>query len=111
MTIQIAGTIAIFFAMAVAFFQKSDTNKSNANVPKLTLLATLILLGIGVVDIYLWLLDLGTFTSTIQDFVHPFFGFIFMVIIFIQYWRKRGTVEALDVMFGMLMGHFWWSWC
>jgi hypothetical protein len=34
-----------------------------------------------------------------------------MAIIFLQYWRKRGTVEALDVMFGMLMGHFWWSWC
>jgi hypothetical protein len=111
MTIYTVGTVAIFFAMAVGFFQKSDVQTRTASVPKLTLAASIILLAVGVVDVYLWLLDLGTFTSKIQSFVHPSIGFLIMVIIFIQYWRKRGTVEALDVMFGMLMGHFWWSWC
>ena len=28
---------------------------------------------------------------------------------FSWYWKKSDTVEALDVMFGILMGHFWWS--
>ena len=61
--------------------------------------------------LYLWLLDLGTFTNYIKGFMQPFFGFCLMILIFLGHWWRSDTVEALDVMFGILMGHFWWSWC
>ena len=84
---------------------------SSSVTPKLTMVAVTILLAVGLVDVYLWLLDLGTFTNYIKGFMHPFFGFCSMILIFLLYWWKSDTVEALDVMFGILMGHFFWSWC
>lgn len=53
MAIHTLGTVAIFFAMAVAFFQKSDLQKRASSVPKLTLAASIILLAVGVIDVYL----------------------------------------------------------
>ena len=111
MTVQALGTTAIAIAMAIIFMQKAADGRQDRRTPKLTIVAVAILFAVGLVDIYLWALDLGTFTSYIQGFMHPFFGFCLMILIFIGYWRRRGTVEALDVMFGILMGHFWWAWC
>ena len=111
MTVQALGTLAISAAMAIAFMQKARDGKQERRTPKLTMVAVTILLAVGLVDVYLWLLDLGTFTNYIKGFMHPFFGFCSMILIFLLYWWMSDTVEALDVMFGILMGHFFWSWC
>jgi hypothetical protein len=58
------------------------------------------------IDVYLWLLELGTFTAHIKNLAHPAFGFVAMGFISYFYWRRWGPVEALDVTFGILMGHF-----
>ena len=110
-TVQTIGAIAIAAAMLIAFMQKATDAKQDSPTPKLTMVAVTILFAVGLVDFYLWALELGTFTSYIQGIIPPFFGFFLMIVIFIGYWKKRGTAEALDVMFGILMGHFWWSWC
>ena len=79
-------------------------------MPPLTTVAAIILAVVGVYDTYLYFAQLETFTSYIKGHLHPAIGFALMWVIFLTYWRRRGTVEALDVMFGILMGHFWWSW-
>ena len=111
MSVQEIGTIAIGLAMLIAFLQKGTDEERDRPTPKFTKLAAIILLVVGVVDLYLWVLELGTFTNHIKGFMPPSLGFILMCVIFGWYWWRRGTVEALDVMFGILMGHFWWSWC
>ena len=112
MTIQALGTVAIFAAMAIAFMQKARDGKQERRTPKLTMVAVTILLAVGLVDVYLWLLDLGTFTNHIKGITGgPFIGFCLMILLFLGYWWKSDTVEALDVMFGILMGPCWWSWC
>ena len=110
MSVKEIGTIAIAVAMLIAFLQKGTDEQRDRPTPKFTKVAAIILLFVGVVDVYLWVLELGTFTSYIKGFVHPAVGFILMCFIFVWYWKRRGTVEALDVMFGILMGHIWWSW-
>ena len=110
MTIQEFGVCGIFVCMLVAFLQKNERGNETPDVPVLTKLAVWLLIVSGGVDIYLWLFDLGTFTALIKSLAHPAFGFIAMVFILFFYWRRRGTVEAFDVTFGILMGHFWWSW-
>lgn len=110
MSVQEMGTIAIVIAMLIAFIQKASKEERDRPTPALTKVAAIILFIVAVVDVYLWILDLGTFTSYIKGSMHPAIGFALMWLIFIVYWKRRGTVEALDVMFGILMGHFWWSW-
>lgn len=110
MTIQEIGTAFIVIAMGIAFFQKARDGKQQRVTPFLTKVAASILIIVGLVDVYLWLLDLGTFTAHIKAITGPGLGFLLMVGMFIAYWWKSDTVEALDVMFGILMGHFWWSW-
>ena len=61
MTVQALGTIAICAAMAIAFMQKARDEERERRTPKLTMVAAIILLVVGLVDVYLWLLDLGTF--------------------------------------------------
>ena len=111
MSVQEIGTIAIVIAMAIAFTQKASDEERRRPVPPLTTVAAIILLVVGVVDFWLWVRELETFTSYIKGFMPTALGFILMCVIFGWYWWRRGTVEALDVMFGILMGHFWWSWC
>ena len=108
MSIQEIGTLAIALAMLTAFFHKASDEEKKRRTPRFTTVAAIMLGVVGVVDLYLWLLDLGTFTSHIQGFMTPALGFMLMCFIFGMYWWRRGTVEALDVMFGILMGHFWW---
>jgi hypothetical protein len=110
MTIQEIGTAFIVVAMVIAFFQKARDGKQQRDTPFLTWFAVGILIIVGFVDVWLWLLDAGTFTAHIKAIFGPGLGFLLMVGIFIAYWWKSDTVEALDVMFGILMGHFWWSW-
>jgi len=110
MTIQEIGVWAIFLCMLIAYLQKNQQPASQPDVPILTRLAVAILMIIGAIDVYLWLLELGTFTAHIKSLAPPAFGFVAMGFILYFYWRRRGTVEALDVTFGILMGHFWWSW-
>lgn len=110
MSVQEIGTLAIVIAMAIAFWQKASDEERARPAPPLTKVAAIILLVVGVVDVWLLLRDLGTFTSYIKGCLHPAVGFLLMWVIFVVYWKRRGTVEALDVMFGILMGHFWWSW-
>ena len=110
MSVQEIGTLAIVIAMLIAFMQKASNEERDRPTPPLTKVAAIILLIVGAVDAYLWVLELGTFTSYIKGWMHPAIGFVLMWFIFIVYWRRRGTVEALDVRFGILMGHFWWSW-
>jgi len=111
MTVQALRTVAIFAAMAIAFMQKARDGRQERRTPKLIMVAVTILLAVALVDVYLWLFDLGTFINYIKGFMHPFFGFCLMILIFLGYWSNSDTVEAQDVMFGILMGHFWWSWC
>tara|TARA_Y100000385_G_C12478190_1_gene377894 strand:- start:87 stop:422 length:336 start_codon:yes stop_codon:yes gene_type:complete len=111
MTVQLLGTLAIGAAMLIAFNQKADVKSKERPTPKMTMLAVIILSVVGLVDTYLYILDLGTFTSYIQETLTPFFGFCLMWFLFFVYWAKRGTKEALEVMLGILMGHFWWAWC
>ena len=110
MSVQEIGTLAIVIAMVIAFRQKASDEERDRPAPPLTKIAAIILLVVGVVDVYLWLLELGTFTSYIKGCLNPAVGFVLMWVIFVVYGKRRGTVEALDVMFGILMGHFWWSW-
>ena len=79
---------------------------SQPDVPILTRLAVAILMISRAIDVYLWLLELGTFTAHIKSLAHPAFGFVAMGFILYFYWWRWGTVEALDVTFGILMGHF-----
>lgn len=111
MTVQLLGTVAIVAAMFIAYMQKSNVENKNKPTPKMTMVAVIILSMVGLVDLTLYFRELETFTSYIQGFMPPFFGFCLMVTLFIIYWSKRGTTEALEVMLGILMGHFWWSWC
>ena len=60
-------------------------------------------------DFYLWISNQQTFTSFIKSYTSYLSGFLLMWMIFIIYWMKRGLEEALEVLFGILMGHFWWS--
>jgi len=70
MTIHIVGTVAIFFAMAVAFFQKSDVQARTASVPRLTLAASILLLAVGVVDVYLYIEDTKLYAPFLWVFNH-----------------------------------------
>ena len=110
MSMQLIGTAAIAIAMAIAFMQKAS-DEERRPVPPLTTVAVIILLVVGVVDTWLYFRELETFTSYIKGRLHPLFGFGLMWVIFLRYWKRRGTVEALDVIFGILLGHFFWSWC
>jgi len=107
--IQFIGVIAIATAMLIAFMQKSDQEKKTRKIPSLTKLAALILIVVATVDFYLWVSNQQTFTSFIQSYTSYLSGFLLMWLIFIVYWMKRGLEEALEVLFGILMGHFWWS--
>ena len=109
MEIQFIGVIAIAIAMLIAFMQKSDQEKKKRKIPSLTKLAALILIVVATVDFYLWVSNQQTFTSFIQSYTSYLSGFLLMWLIFIVYWMKRGLEEALEVLFGILMGHFWWS--
>ena len=51
--------------MAIAFRQKASDEERGRPVPPLTTVAALILLVVGVVDFWLWVRELGTFTSYI----------------------------------------------
>lgn len=110
MSVQEIGTAAIVIAMVIAFMQKASDEERGRPAPLLTKVAAIILVVVGVVDTVLYLRELETFTSYIKGSLHPAVGFVLMWLIFLRYWKRRGTVEALDVMFGILMGHFWWSW-
>ena len=107
--IQFIGVIAIGIAMLIAFMQKSDLQKERRKVPFLTKLAAAILIVVAIVDFYLWVSNQQTLTSFIQSYTSYLSGFFLMWLIFIIYWMKRGLEEALEVLFGILMGHFWWS--
>ena len=109
MEIQFIGVIAIAIAMLIAFMQKSDQEKKKRKIPFLTKLAALILIVVATVDFYLWVSNQQTFTSFIQSYTSYLSGFLLMWLIFIVYWMKRGLEEALEVLFGILMRHFWWS--
>ena len=109
MEIQFIGVAAIAIAMLIAFMQKSDQEKKTRKIPALTKLAAFILIGVAIADFFLWISDQQTFTSYIQSFTSYLSGFVLMWIIFIVYWVKKGLEEALEVLFGILMGHFWWS--
>ena len=109
MDIQFIGVIAIGIAMLIAFMQKSDQDREKRKVPFLTKLAAVILIVVAIVDFYLWISNQQTFTSFIKSYTSYLSGFFLMWMIFIIYWMKRGLEEALEVLFGILMGHFWWS--
>lgn len=109
MDIQFIGVIAIGIAMLIAFMQKSDQDKERREVPFLTKLAAVILIVVAIVDFYLWVSNQQTLTSFIQSYTSYLSGFFLMWLIFVIYWMKRGLEEALEVLFGILMGHFWWS--
>ena len=109
MTIQFIGVVAIGIAMLIAFMQKSIQQKKVRKIPVLSRLAALILIAVALADFYLWISGQQTFTTYIQSFTGYLYGFVLMWIIFIIYWMKRGLEEALEVLFGILMGHFWWS--
>ena len=71
MTVQLLGTLAIGAAMLIAFNQKADVKSKERPTPKMTMLAVIILSVVGLVDTYLYILDLGTFTSYIQETLTP----------------------------------------
>ena len=108
MEIQLIGVIAIAVAMLIAFMQKPDQEKASRRIPLLTKLAVSILISVAIVDFFLWFSDQQTFTDLIRGYTSYLSGFILMWLIFIVYWMKKGLEEALEVLFGMRLGRFWW---
>ena len=109
MEIQFIGVTAIANAMLIAFMQESNQLKRTEKVPSLTKLAAMIFMGVAMVNFYLWVSDRQTFTSFIQSYTRYLSGSLLMWVIFLIYFMKRGLEEALEVLFGILMEHFWWS--
>lgn len=110
MSEQQIGTIAICIAMLLAWLHKpvrQSGDQPNSGASKMTWIAILILVCVALVDIRLWLFNQQTFTAYIQQ-VTSGYGFLLGFAIFVAYWWKHGSKEALDVALGILIGHFWW---
>jgi hypothetical protein len=108
MGIQEIGAFFILVAMVIAFAQKKDlTSGDNRKISKPTALAVGLLIVVALVDLILWIWDEQTFSAYIRDLLEPF-GFFVMVAAFGTYWWRKGSVEALEVMLGILLGHFFW---
>ena len=108
MGIQEVGAFFILVAMAIAFTQKKDlSSRENRKISKPTALAVGLLIIVAFVDLILWIWDEQTFSAYIRDLLEPF-GFFVMVATFGIYWMRKGSVEALEVMLGIMLGHFFW---
>ena len=108
MGIQEVGALFILVAMVIAFTQKKDiSSRETRQMSKPTTLAVGLLILVALVDLFLWIWDEQTFSVYIKDLLEPF-GFFVMVATFGIYWIRKGSVEALEVMLGILLGHFFW---
>jgi hypothetical protein len=87
--------------------KKDLSSRANRKISKPTALAVGLLIIVALVDLILWVWDEQTFSVYIRSLLEPF-GFFVMVATFAVYWVRKGSVEALEVMLGILLGHFFW---
>ena len=108
MGVQEVGAFCVLVAMVIAFMQKKDqSSRENRKINKNTALAVGLLVIVALVDLILWIWDEQTFSTYIRTLLEPF-GFFVMAVTLGVYWIRKGTVEALEVMLGILLGHFFW---